>query len=105
MIRVSSLTRLVLVLYTSVFLGFMLLPLLVTVGAAFNESSFPTVIPWTGWTLKWFETAAQDDRLWHALYNSVVVAFSVVCLSVPIGTAAAILLNNLGGTSDRKSVV
>lgn len=85
-------------LYVVVFLVYMLLPLVVMGGAALNDSRFPSVLPWVGLTDRWFVDLWNDGRLWIAFRNTVLVAFGVVTLSVPIGTAGAILINSLGGT-------
>lgn len=44
----STFARAVLYGYVALFLAYMLLPLVVTAGAAFNDSRFPSVIPWRG---------------------------------------------------------
>jgi len=85
-------------LYLAVFLAYMLLPLIVMGGAAFNDSRFPSVYPWVGFTDRWFVDLWNDGRMWVAFGNTIVVAIAVVALSVPIGTAAAILINSLSGT-------
>jgi spermidine/putrescine transport system permease protein len=82
-------------LYVVVFLAFMLLPLVVMAGAALNDSRFPSIYPWAGFTSRWFVELWNDGRMWGAARNTVWVALAVVCLSVPIGTAGAILLNSL----------
>jgi spermidine/putrescine transport system permease protein len=81
--------------YVVLFLAFMLLPLIVMAGAAFNDSRFPSVYPWAGLTSRWFVDLWNDARMWTAARNTVLVALAVVALSVPIGTAGAILLNSL----------
>lgn len=86
-------------LYMVLFLAYMLLPLIVMSGAAFNDSRFPSVYPWVGFTDRWFVDLWSDGRMWIAFGNTIVVAFAVVALSVPIGTAAAILINSLAGTT------
>jgi spermidine/putrescine transport system permease protein len=85
--------------YVVVFMLFMLMPLAIMGGAAFNDSAFPSVYPWKGFTLKWFAEmwADPDGRLWPALRNTVLVALAVIAISVPIGTSAAILINSLAG--------
>jgi spermidine/putrescine transport system permease protein len=80
------------------FLAYMLLPLVVMGGAALNNSRFPSVYPWVGWTDRWFVELWQDDRMWISFRNTLLVAVAVVALSVPIGTTAAILINSLTGT-------
>ncbi len=84
-------------LYMGLFLAYLLLPLIVMGGAAFNNTRFPSVYPWVGWTDRWFVDLWQDDRMWVAFRNTILVALAVVAMAVPIGTAAAILINSLGG--------
>jgi spermidine/putrescine transport system permease protein len=82
-------------LYVAVFLFYMLAPLVIMGGAALNDSRFPSVYPWVGFTGRWFVDLWGDPRMWIAIRNTVLVAAAVVALSVPIGTAAAILINGL----------
>jgi spermidine/putrescine transport system permease protein len=86
-------------IYVGTFMVFMLMPLAIMGGAAFNDTSFPSVYPWKGFTLHWFREmwADPDGRMWPALLNTILVALAVVAVSVPIGTAAAILVNSLQG--------
>jgi spermidine/putrescine transport system permease protein len=84
-------------LYMGLFIAYLLLPLVVMGGAAFNDSRFPSVYPWVGWTDRWFVDLWQDGRMWVAARNTLLVALAVVALSVPIGTSAAILINSLTG--------
>src|SRR4051794_35650906 len=84
--------------YMVLFLAYMLLPLVVMGGAAFNDSRFPSILPWVGLTDRWFLDLWNDGRMWVAFRNTILVAIAVVAVSVPIGTAAAILVNSLSGT-------
>lgn len=84
-------------LYMAAFLFYMLAPLFVMGGAAFNDSKLPTVYPWKGFTLTWFDQLMDDRRLWGAFRNTILVALAVVAIAVPIGTAAAILVNSITG--------
>lgn len=81
--------------YVGIFLAYMLLPLIVMGGAALNDTKFPSVYPWMGLTDRWFVDLWTDERMWIAGRNTFLVALAVVCISVPVGTAAAILLNSL----------
>ena len=83
--------------YMVLFLIYLLLPLVVMSGAAFNDSKLPTIIPWKGWTDRWFVDLWNDNRIWTAFRNTILVALAVSALSVPIGTASAILLNSVSG--------
>ena len=84
-------------LYMALFLVYLLLPLLVMGGAAFNDSKLPTIYPWKGLTDRWFIAMWDDSRIWTSLRNTFLVALAVVVLSVPIGTAGAILVNSISG--------
>ena len=86
-------------LYMVLFLLYMILPLVVMGGAAFNDSKFPSVYPWVGWTDRWFIELWNDSRMWIAFRNTILVALAVVAISIPIGTAAAILINSIAGTT------
>jgi spermidine/putrescine transport system permease protein len=68
--------------YLVVFFAYLFLPLVIMGGATFNESRFPTITPWQGTTLKWFAALWADGQMW-------------VCVSVPTGVAAALLLSSL----------
>jgi spermidine/putrescine transport system permease protein len=81
--------------YVVLFLAFMILPLVVMAGAAFNDTRFPSIYPWYGLTSRWFEGLWEDGRMWGAARNTVFVGLLVVAISVPLGTAGAILLNSL----------
>lgn len=84
-------------LYMGLFLFYLLAPLVVMGGAAFNDSRFPSILPWKSFTGKWFEQLMADGRMWGAFANTIIVALAVVAIAVPIGTAAAILVNSLDG--------
>ncbi len=81
--------------YLIIFLAFMLLPLVIMGGAAFNDTKFPSVYPWAGLTDRWFVDLWTDERMWGSARNTVLVGLAVVVISVPIGTAAAILINSV----------
>ena len=84
-------------LYMGLFLAYLLIPLFVMGGAAFNASKLPTIYPWKGLTDQWFVALWNDNRIWGAFRNTLLVAIAVAAISVPIGTAAAILINSISG--------
>ena len=84
-------------LYATLFLIYLIAPLLVMAGAAFNDSRLPSIVPWKGWTLKWFGEMASDDRMMLAFVNTLWVAAAVAILAVIVGTASAILINSISG--------
>ena len=94
---VSKTSRVILNVYVGLFMIYLLAPLIIMGGAAFNDTRFPSVYPWVGWTDHWFLDLLRDTRMWNAFKNTLLVALAVVVISVPIGTAAAILVNSLQG--------
>ena len=91
----SSIFRIVIGLYLVLFFAYMFLPLIFMTIIAFNANDIPQITPWKGFTLMWFGELAKDDQMWSALWNSFIVAFSVVAISVPIGLGGALLLTRL----------
>lgn len=91
----GRLESIILRIYVWLFFAYLFLPLLVMMAATFNDSSFPTVTPWRGTTLKWFPALADDHKMWSSLLSSLIVGAGVVGVSLPIGVAAALLLNSL----------
>jgi spermidine/putrescine transport system permease protein len=81
--------------YVVFFLAYMLLPLIIMGGAALNDTRFPSIYPWFGFTDRWFIDLWNDERMWGSVRNTVLVALAVVVISVPIGTASAILINSV----------
>ena len=71
------------------------LPLIIMGGAALQRHRFPSVYPWVGFTDRWFVDLWNDQRMWSRSATPSLVALAVVAISVPIGTAAAILINSL----------
>ena len=81
--------------YIILFFVYLFLPLVFMSVVAFNSSSIPQVMPWEGFTFKWFGELFADKQMWSGLKNSFIVAFFVVIISVPIGLGAALLLTRL----------
>jgi spermidine/putrescine transport system permease protein len=68
--------------------GFLYLPIAVLVVFSFEASS--TIgLPWTGFSLRWYEGLSQNDALMSAVANSIVVAAVVAVIATVIGTMAA----------------
>ena len=91
----KSIFRIVTGLYLVLFFAYMFLPLIFMTIIAFNANDIPQITPWKGFTLMWFGELAKDNQMWSALWNSFIVAFSVVAISVPIGLGGALLLTRL----------
>ena len=84
-------------LYMGLFLLYLLLPLVVMSGAAFNDSKLPSIVPWKGWTTMWFGEMIADQRMRVAFRNTLLGAVAVAVLAIVVGTAAAILVNSISG--------
>ena len=84
-------------LYMAAFLVYLLVPLVIMSGAAFNDSKLPSVYPWKGLTDRWFVDLFNDATMWTSFRNTIFVALAVVAVAVPIGTSAAILINSIAG--------
>ncbi|WP_334175204.1 ABC transporter permease [Pseudoxanthobacter sp.] len=94
--RIASLIRQTLFgLYFAAFFLYLFVPLIIMGTAAFNASRFPTIFPWTGTTLQWFGALFQSQPMWQALATSFIVAVGVIVISLPVGTAAALVLTSL----------
>ena len=83
--------------YIGVFFVYLFTPLIIMGLATFNDSRFPTVSPWRGFTLKWFEALAQDGAMWTALWTSILVAAGVLVIAVPVGICCALFLSTVQG--------
>jgi spermidine/putrescine transport system permease protein len=102
--RAETLTKFFIAVYLTAFFAYLFLPLVFMVAAAFNDSRFPTMLPWQGFTTKWFHGfdargsaigLFQDQRMGRAIWSSVVIGLGVVALSVPIGLAGALFITHL----------
>jgi spermidine/putrescine transport system permease protein len=72
--------------------GFLYMPIVVLVVYSFNGESVGGFPP-HGWTLGWYRILFEDDLLWAAVWNSVIVAGFAVVLSVLLGLPAALALD------------
>jgi len=81
--------------YITLFLGYMFLPLIIMMAAAFNANRNPSISPWKGFTFAWFDKLMGENELWVALGNSAIIGLFVVLISVVLGLAAALLLTRL----------
>ena len=66
--------------YIALFFLYLFGPLIIMSASAFNQSSYPTITPWEGFTVEWFGELAQNDRLVSGFINSVWIGFGVVAL-------------------------
>ena len=97
----------VLNLYLGVFFVYLFVPLGIMVLAAFNANETPSATDWRGFTLDWFTGRAdadgnlavrglpQDARFLQGLWHSLLIAFGVILISIPLGLSGALLLTRL----------
>lgn len=80
-----------------IFLFFLYLfgPLMVMSITAFNTPSYPQALPFEGFTLQWFEKLWNHRLMMEGLVNSIIIGIGVVTISVPIGLAASIIMNQI----------
>jgi spermidine/putrescine transport system permease protein len=91
-------------LYLGLFFAYLFLPLVFMATAAFNDSRFPTMLPWQGFTLQWFwgfdargtpVGLFQDARMGRAIWNSILIGIGVIIVSIPVGLAGALFLQTI----------
>jgi spermidine/putrescine transport system permease protein len=81
--------------YIFLFFLFLFGPLIVMGITAFNTPAYPQVWPFEGFTLRWFGALLGDRTLMDGLKNSLLIGTLVVCLSVPLGLAGAIVMSQI----------
>jgi spermidine/putrescine transport system permease protein len=80
--------RIATVIYAFLIYGFIFLPVVTLVLFSFQATSFP-IPPFTGPSLRWYETVLSDTRLTSALANSLVVAVVSSALATLLGFLSA----------------
>lgn len=91
----ESLVRFFLGLFIFLFFIYLFGPLIIMSLTAFNSSEFPSITPWECFSTEWFDVLLNDAFLMKGLQNSLIIGLGVVCLSVPLGLAASILLTQV----------
>lgn len=81
--------------YLGLFMIYLFGPLVAMSITAFNTSNYPQVVPFEGFTLEWFDKLWNHRQMMEGLRNSIIIGFGVVIISVPIGLAASILMNQV----------
>jgi spermidine/putrescine transport system permease protein len=87
--------RVMLGFYVCLFFLYLFGPLVVMGVTAFNTPSYPQTIPFEGFTLDWFVKLYNHRQMREGLWNSIIIGIGVVALSVPIGLAASIIMNQI----------
>ncbi|MFO0994597.1 MAG: ABC transporter permease [Hyphomicrobiales bacterium] len=81
--------------YILLFFAYLFGPLLVMTVTAFNTPNYPTAYPFEGFTLDWFVKLWNHRAMMEGLWNSVIIGFGVILVSVPIGLAASIVMSQI----------
>lgn len=81
--------------YLLLFFGWMFLPLILMVLAAFNANPTPSATDWQGLTVEWFIKLPQDKRFMQGLGHSLLIAAGVIAFTIPMGLAGALVLSRL----------
>jgi spermidine/putrescine transport system permease protein len=95
----NPLGRILIRVYVVIFFAYLFVPLIIMGGAALNDTKCRSLYPRVGLTDRWFVDLWNDGRMWTSTRNTVLVALAVVAISLPIGTAAALLINSLRSRS------
>jgi spermidine/putrescine transport system permease protein len=80
-----------------VFLFFLYLfgPLVVMSITAFNTPNYPQAYPFEAFTLDWFVKLWNHRAMMDGLKNSLIIGLGVVAISVPVGLAASVIMNQI----------
>ena len=81
--------------YLLIFFGYLFGPLVVMCVTAFNTPTYPQAYPFESFTLHWFTDLLNDSDMMYGLWKSIVIGIGVICLSVPVGLAAAIVMTQI----------
>ena len=95
MISSRAFYKLMIGFYMLIFFGYLFGPLVIMVITAFNNSEYPQIYPFNGFTLRWFERLFADRDIMLGLKNAVIIGALVVAVSVPVGLAGAILMTQV----------
>jgi spermidine/putrescine transport system permease protein len=81
--------------YILLFFLYLFGPLLVMGVTAFNTPNYPQAYPFESFTLDWFVKLWNHRQMMEGLRNSFIIGLGVVAISVPVGLAASIIMNQI----------
>jgi spermidine/putrescine transport system permease protein len=81
--------------YILIFFLYLFGPLLVMGVTAFNTPNYPQAYPFESFTLDWFVKLWNHRAMMEGLQNSFWIGLGVVAISVPVGLAASIMMNQI----------
>jgi spermidine/putrescine transport system permease protein len=91
----QTILRMLIGFYILLFFSYLFGPLVLMGITAFNATTYPQVSPWESFTLRWFVELSKDDLLLQGIGHSLWIGLGVICLSVPIGLAGAIVMTQI----------
>ncbi|MFO1032871.1 MAG: ABC transporter permease subunit [Hyphomicrobiales bacterium] len=81
--------------YVLLFFAYLFGPLIVMGITAFNTPNYPQAYPFEAFTTDWFVKLWNHRAMMEGLRNSIIIGIGVVCISVPVGLAASIIMNQI----------
>ncbi len=81
--------------YLLIFFAYLFGPLAVMGVTAFNTPNYPQAYPFESFTTHWFTDLLDDRDLMYGLGKSITIGVGVICLAVPVGLAAAIVMTQI----------
>ncbi|MCL2462311.1 MAG: ABC transporter permease subunit, partial [Defluviitaleaceae bacterium] len=89
--------------YLAIMIIFMYAPIIVLIVYSFNASKSRAA--WGGFTLNWYAQLFKDPKILSALYTTLSVAVISALIAAVLGTAAAVGIDSLKGSSKRIMMV
>ena len=78
-------------IYMFIIFTFLYLPIIVLIALSFNNSK--TKVVWGGFTLRWYTSCFQDEKIMSAFATTLQITFLSAIIATLIGTLAALGIN------------
>lgn len=78
-------------IYMFLIFAFLYLPIIVLIALSFNNSK--TKVVWGGFTLRWYTSCFQDEKIMSAFVTTLQITFFSAIIATLIGTLAALGIN------------
>lgn len=78
-------------IYMFLIFAFLYLPIVVLIALSFNNSK--TKVVWGGFTLRWYTSCFQDEKIMSAFVTTLQITFLSAIIATLIGTLAALGIN------------
>lgn len=78
-------------IYIFLIFAFLYLPIIVLIALSFNNSK--TKVVWGGFTLRWYTSCFQDEKIMSAFVTTLQITFLSAIIATLIGTLAALGIN------------